>query len=157
MTKQVWVERRFGPPPALELTDVEAAWIACAIDGEGTIAIQLNSSPVRRARYRAKVYVCNTNTAFLMHLGHLVDGSFSIKNNPRVPGQKRCYQIFIRARAIKQLLQRILPFLIIKRRQAELVIALCEAIEQSPIHLPSDHELFEHLWLECKALNKRGT
>lgn len=156
MTKQAWVERRFGPPPALELSDVEAAWIACAIDGEGTIAIQLNNSKGRRSRYRAKVYVCNTNMDFLMHLASLVDGSISLKNMPHVPGYKRCYQVFIRARAIKQLLERVLPFLIIKRRQAELVLALCNAIETAPLHMPSNHELFERLWQECKALNKRG-
>ena len=153
--------RQLGPIDKVSLTDVQAAWLACAIDGEGTIGIwrQRRSKNDPRWRYYAAVSISNTNFDFIKHASNLVDGAVHVHNSERVKkeGHRVCYVLRVRSRAIPQVLEQILPHLIVKRKQAEVALSFCRAQQSAPIHTPSDSEIYEHFHLEMKALNKRGT
>lgn len=151
------IEKQLGAAPDFRLTDVQASWLACAIDGEGSIGIHRPYDGQRgKYRYRAVVSVTNTNLAFLAQVKSLVDGNVHVKTLPKRAGHKVCFAVDIKARAIPNLLEQIQPYLVIKQQQAKLVLQFCRAVAYGPVHNGDDHEIFEQLYLECKALNRRG-
>lgn len=152
------ITAQLGPVSALTISDEDTAWLACAIDGEGTIGIWRQRSNDRHGwRYRAIVAVFNTNREFLSFVGGLVGGKIWVKDGPRKRHYKHSWQVRIHSRVIPQFLERIKPRLIIKRKQADLVLEFCRAVAASPVHNRAMQPTFERLYQECKALNKRGT
>lgn len=157
-TQQDRIEKQLGPVPDFVLDYGEAMWVACALDGEGSIGIHRQWAIDRlNHRYRAVISVSNTCREFLDFLASLVNGMIHRKNIPKKPHHKECFSVVIKARAIPNLLEQILPYLIIKRKQADLVLEYCRAVAASPVHNRAVQQEFERLYQECKALNKRGT
>lgn len=148
--------KSLGPAPAFVLSDVQAAWLACAIDGEGSIGIW--RGPRRTAsesKYRVAVVVTNTNLDFIAQVSGLVSGRVTVKQMPRKPHHRQCYAVRLSARATLPLLEQVRPYLVIKGKQADLVMQFCRAVNASLVQ-QADHELYEHFYLECRDLNKRG-
>lgn len=158
------IEKRYGPPPVLELTDVQAAWLAALIDGEGSIGVWRAKRKTSGYRYDGIVQIANTNVELLMkakeHTGELHALRFQNPGNVKTKKHKPLFVLRIRSRKVPVLLPQLLPYLIVKRRQAELVIAYYKAVYESPMGLPTefsrDNEFFEHFYRETRALNKRG-
>ena len=75
-----------------------------------------------------------------------------IKENTK-GNRKTLYIAEIRDRTkIAQLLESILPFLLIKEQHAKLMIEYCELRERYIYHQPREYEIYE----ELRKLNKRG-
>jgi len=158
MTRKEVAEEMFGPAPDFLLSDLQAVWLSAFIDGEGTIGIWRERRQGNKSgyRYKAVVTVSNTNFDILSQMKKFVDGCVNVHSTGRKKRQKVCYRLTVKQRAVGLLLQQIRDFLIIKRRQADIVLQFCRALEQAPVRTSEDHEIFEQLYLECKALNKRG-
>lgn len=140
------------------LNEVQAAWLAAVVDGEGTIGLyRINNQG--RIRYAPTVSVSNTNFEFVKRISDLVDGAVSIHNTSRAKkkGHRVCYILYVRRRAVAPFLRAILPHLIIKVRQAETLLRFFDVQGSAPAQTPSDHELYEHFYHQMKALNKRGS
>jgi len=151
------VRKQLGAAPDFRLNDVQASWLACAIDGEGSIGIWRQTSNDRSGyKYRPRVCVCNTNTDFLAQVEKLVDGWFLVKNNPTQAHHKKCWTVIVKDRATAPLLEQVKGYLLIKHKQADLVLKFCRAVAASPVHNRAMQPEFERLYQECKALNKRG-
>lgn len=108
-----------------KLTEVEKAWLACAIDSEGSIIIGKAYRKGEGAIYVPAVTVSNTNKDYINECEKLIwkvtGGAFS---NEHDPGKhKKIYRIcissFIRVIA---LLEEITPYLIIKKIRADNLI-----------------------------------
>ncbi len=158
MTTGEKTSKIFGQSPDFTLTDIEASWLACAVDGEGTIGIWRERRPKNRSgyRYRPVVQVCNTNWDFAATVKKLVDGYAYADTPKRDSGHKKLYRVNVSRRAVPNTIEQIMPYLIIKPRQAKIVLQFCRAVENAPVRASEDHEIFEQLYLECKELNRRG-
>lgn len=152
--------KQFGPAGNFALSEVDASWLACAVDGEGTIGIwrQKNPKSVSGYTYKAIVQIVNTHFEFVAHARSLVDGYVTIDQHPKNvnPKHRVCYRALVSQRAVLGLLEQISPYLIIKQRQAEFVKQFCRVVNSTLVSEGQDHEAYEQLYLECKALNKRG-
>ena len=158
-TQADFIESRFGPLEQRRLTKAEAIWLACAFDAEGSIGIWRASRAGSKNgyRYRAGLSVSNTYKGFIDRVTELIVGGVSVCKSAkeRNPQYKLCYKFTPSARILPLVLKQMLPHLIIKRKQARLVLRFCKERLQSPVRAQK-HELFDQLYRECKVLNKRG-
>jgi len=140
----------------ISITD--AAYIAGIVDGEGTLSLSL--SMPKRGGYHFGVRVCvtNTNTSLLKYLKKRVGGS--IQKKPSYKGLLPCYRWQICHRGeVRQFLQLIYPYLIIKKRHAEIIMEFLD--DFVTLQKKSDEIKQEEigrrvaLWAEIKSLQVR--
>lgn len=99
-----------------QITDIEKAYIAALLDGEGTISIQ--SQGGRTAR--PIVAICNNNLECLLMVKELFGGEIYPKG---IQARNKRWKVNSLNDVIK-FLEEVLPFVLIKRRQAELALEL---------------------------------
>jgi hypothetical protein len=117
------------------MTEAEKAWLACAIDGEGTIYVTDKVAKKTGWKVRRVVLcVCNTNLDFLTEAGRLLGNSnIELQKDKRKRSlgghraNKDCYQVrqYDRFKAVA-ILKELLPYLIIKKDKALAGIQLVE-------------------------------
>lgn len=144
---------------SLNLSVAEVAYIAGIIDGEGWIGIhQLgkNGGVSRRAgQYRMCVEVGNTNEAIIRFLHSRLGGSVAFRGSK---GKAKAHWKWQSSSYVSLfVLDAVLPYLIIKRRQA----VLCRRFQrytQSPSRIVTPKALAVHTRIhdEVRNLNKRG-
>lgn len=135
-----------------QFLETEKAYLAGIIDGEGTITFAV-SRPHARSRYvhaQPTVAIINTNSLLIEHLVTLL-GIGKTYVMPKYGFMKKpAWRIQIhKRREVLDLLVQILPFLIVKRPQAEKVIEFCTSrLAKTPDHTNkvkwpklSEHEL----------------
>ena len=95
----------------------EKGWLASAIDGEGSIRMVGKYNTV-------SVSVCNTNKEFVEYAHKLCDAKTKIReDNRHIGNRKTLYEVQIHSKEdILNVLPQILPYLIIKKNQAEKAI-----------------------------------
>lgn len=110
------------------MKDIDAAWLAAVIDGEGTISICKDKRKDGTVRYDPLISICNNNLDFLKKVESLVcAGGVSIKSKGVVGRKSVNYSYSVRQMdAIETTLKSIFQYLIIKRRRAEQVLELIE-------------------------------
>lgn len=148
-----------APLEAREWTDIQSAWLAGLIDGEGSIGIWRYQRRGNRSgwAFRPVVEIFNTNRLLIDRILEIVGPAWSaVKDLPRKSHHKQCWKVAIRARAISDTLTRVHPFLVAKAEQAQLVVAFCEVRKASPARTEDDYLLYEDFWRKCKELNRRG-
>jgi hypothetical protein len=85
----------------------DAAWLAAAIDGEGSIICSTNSRGI---------IIANTNKAFLERVVHICRGGSIVEGKPQKAHYKVPYKFVIYSKRLqKKVLESILPYLIIKQ------------------------------------------
>lgn len=139
-----------------ELTVAEAAYLAGLTDGEGSVT--LLSRPSRKFgphQATATVSISNTNL-FLLESVEGIIGFGHIAKATRAAGRRDCYNYVLMANAIRWLLPQILPYMIAKRRQAELVIEYLELIRGHSGIAKSDQPRAIAIKQELTLLNARG-
>lgn len=105
----------------ISLTDVQAAWLAAAIDGEGTITFHIIKDHSGYLVIQPRVSIYNTSLPFLEKAKVLI-GYGNVYKYEKEAGEYRlnsgklCYQV----------LKAIFPHLVIKRFQARKVMQFCE-------------------------------
>ena len=146
------------PDPKFRLTQVQSAWLAGLVDGEGCIGIWRQTLKGNRSgyTYRSAIEIANTNRPILEAIEKIVDGWVCIKDARKNRAHKVLHVLLVRPRAVKRVLEHIAPFLIVKKRQADLVIEFRRLMEAAPMRTEREHEAFAALYAECRALNKRG-
>lgn len=153
------------------LTNEQAAYMAAAIDGEGHIGLcRVKPDPAkwkRSAQFAFVIKITNTNRAWLEKLQQWCNGSmYSVakKGDNRRP----CYDLRFRSEEAKALLIRVMPYLLMKQRQAQLVLRYFElAAERRATSVnarPADAKIVaaqQAIHDEIRALNlsrlKQGT
>jgi len=114
--------------PQLHLTEAEKGYIAGILDGEGTIAVHVRSGEGRKYKFgfgvQPYIGVANTKPELIHWLHYKLGGRHYSRSNNLV---KRAYlwQISDIAR-IYAILKQVMPYLILKRENAVLVLELVE-------------------------------
>ena len=115
--------------------EVEASYIAGLIDGEGSfhIARQINKK-TKNVRYQSTIVVV-MNAAVLKDLWKVYGGclfQYPSRGTPQ-PVNYCYYWSLMDSRILKPLLQEILPFLKVKRKQAELLLEALETTDKKKL------------------------
>jgi hypothetical protein len=107
-------------PPTLSISDVEAAFLAGIIEGEGSLTHSGPNHP--------RVTITNTNEKLIYYLKSLLNEAHpSLTLTVRNKRWKPCYTIIIdNLPAIYAVLLRIKPYLVSKREKAEEILQLIE-------------------------------
>ena len=144
------------------INEVDLAYLARLFDGEGSFVINRVIYKWKKTPFfYGQAYICNTNLELINWLKSRFNGRAHIthKKNPK---HKQVYKFNFLLRGRIKLLKAVLPFLIIKKKQAELVLELWKHIfrfRRRPgfYILPSKEiEARQRLYNKIKVLNRRG-
>ncbi len=150
------------------LTETQCAYLAGLLDGEGTIRMtrSFHKSGDRKLRYRVLVAVAATTSEDLVSwLISTLDVQVC-QANRRVPnpGHKMCWMVRMSEVPGERLLTRLLPYLVIKRRQAELYLryrkvqqACGPELRWSKEKMLALRALRDWFFDQFRMLNARGT
>lgn len=137
-----------------DLTEVEAAYIAGIIDGEGSIAIRRDKGS-GTSWYYPCLAIVNTDKNLMSWLHSKLHFS---RTHLRKRGKSRqCYLGILSAYRVYSLLKQLLPFLIVKKERAEHTIGFIEQRLQHT-HPYSGYTKEEiRLFEKVRILNKLGS
>lgn len=107
-------------------TEVEAAWLACAIDGEGSFGLYDYGKEGRRVL----IQVGNTSEAFVNEFKRIIGCGSSVLRTERMSGHlgtKPMYHFTLKGSArCYWVLKQVIPYLIIKKEKAESIVSELE-------------------------------
>lgn len=157
----------------IAISDIMIGWTAGIIDGEGSVLA--GPRPLQKGKHSVgwytRIAVSNTDIRMLEKLKELWGGYLSGAKINRPSRCEKLYTWTISHKMLIPILEKIEPFLIVKRRQAQLVLELQRRISAknwvtiidsrtgraSGRALPAQEiELRRQLFLEIKKLNHRG-
>ncbi len=130
------------------------AYFAGIIDGEGSIGIEHLSPTKSRKKdyYVCRLTVINTDENLMRLLVAHYEGSYDMRK--LIEGRKPCFRWHVFGKNLKNALDKLYPYLFIKKPQAKLVLEYIETIGITGWKV-SDEILAKRkeLWLKCKELN----
>jgi hypothetical protein len=155
------LSKTFSISNSIKLPDwsiAETAYIAGLIDGEGCIGIYRKKN---RGNF-IQLTVANTDAEVLEWFRGMVHGNSIRCLKGSLDRGKDCYQLIIDRRRAYAVLQRILPYLRIKRKQAELAVKFKEwqetrrSGEISNQYNGHETKTFQEFYDESRRLNRKG-
>ena len=135
------------------------AYLAGIIDGEGTITITKHAQYKRSSyQYKPYVIVSNTNEQLMIFLINTFGGKYHLHEKRNDRGCLDCFRWQVMSKYdINLILRNTLEFLIIKHRQAELVLDYLTSRKNQIINKSVRYTDFDHqCHLEIRKLNERG-
>ncbi|MFA5377841.1 MAG: LAGLIDADG family homing endonuclease [Dehalococcoidia bacterium] len=145
-------------PAGFPRAEALRGYTAGIIDGEGSIMINRSYGPTykRGFSYRLEVTVTNTNEWLVNWLKMNYGGSIHLRKS-RKPQEKDCYAWSLWSRAARRFLEFILPYLILKKAQAEIAIQF-QGNKPPPGKSLSEEQMAveDVARMTMQALNKKG-
>jgi hypothetical protein len=129
-------------------------YMAGIIDGEGSICIEIQSPCKSRkvTYYSPRLVVINTNVPLMNWINEKFGGT--VRQRKHVENCKLCYKWNIFSFNAANLLKECLPFMIVKKRHAEIIIEFM-GLDKKGWNVPKDVQIRrEELYLELKKINK---
>jgi hypothetical protein len=153
--------RWYDLPTGVDLDPVEASWLAALIDGEGTIGIgrEVRPANVSGYKYRSIIGIYNSHLPLVQKVASLIPGALNAltEARARAGNWKTVYRFTVPAQHQLELIDAVSPYLIVKYRQAQIVRRMCQmSREVTNRGAAANHEIYERMYMEMKALNKRG-
>jgi hypothetical protein len=148
---------------SLNLAPVDASWLASAIDAEGCLYLASERRGQSR-KYHSVILISNTNLDFVQHAMDLIGAGY-IERIPARPSKtsngfcRPLYNYHLKGRVVVgAVMKAILPYMIIKRERAELLIQASE-IDDSRFatkrdEAKKDWALLESLWGLTQQMGK---
>lgn len=130
------------------------------IDGEGSLTITHTTDKrylTTHEKYLPRLAIVNTNLEVLLYLQRLIGGRIQIHTNR--PNRKTTYVLYLSSSKMRSLLPHILDCLIVKQRQARLMIEYLDLVRPGislPERNPEERRRMEEIREEIKRLNRRG-
>ena len=121
------------------LPEATKAYVAGFFDGEGTIGVRTRKRPYNTTNPNHQMFIScsNTNEEVIRYLHKLFNGSFFICYDAR--GKRRtCYRWGLTSRKVKQFLESIYPYLVVKKEEAAVAIALANTFEHEGYVIPAE-------------------
>ena len=131
------------------------AYLAGIIDGEGSISIEIQGTKNRKTDYyTVRLIVINTDLRLLEWIESNYGGS--IKSRTKYINRKQCYNWVLFSFNAANLLKNCLPYLIVKKQRAEILIEFMNSKLDSYFISKKVQEKRRELYALCKSLNKQG-
>jgi hypothetical protein len=101
--------------------EVEKAYVAGLVDGEASFCITKHVSPRKGRWLQPCLDISNNDENCLEYLREMYGGTINTINN-------RAHHLrFTHPRFIKKILEDLLPYLIVKKEQAKVMLSFCES------------------------------
>lgn len=140
---------------------IDLAYLAGFVDGEGTIGLYSNGWKKNRKNpsrgFRCVFQIVNTNKDIIEWIKNFLGTSFITKRDPRdgkehlIKNRERYILTLSSVQNVGEICRVILPYLKIKKRQAELMVEYCN---NHKVRIITDRDL--QIVNELRVLNKRG-
>lgn len=136
-------------------------WVAGAIDFEGTINIGRHSAKTKNGKsnyYDGRIQVTNTCELLIDELVKICGGLKRFQSRKNEGNRKDHWIWYCNASTAEDILNQVYPYLIAKKRQADLFFKLRKTINNKNTH-PIDKNILkirEEIFVENHLLNKRG-
>lgn len=101
--------------------EIDLAWAAGFIDGEGAVGLYKKNTSHCYFSFFVRISVANTNLPALERLKNMFGGSIQ-RTNHNGRNQKPCWTWYCQSALAAKTLEQLLPYLFVKREQAELCI-----------------------------------
>src|SRR5439155_25523680 len=126
------------------IPEVELAWLAGFIDGEGTIYVVHERRSANRIVLKARMSIDNTDKRNIMRVLRLVSRITGYRPPTQEGNSKRgyrpCTSVRInRAVDVASILEAVLPWLVGKRQRARLMIRFIKIAPRSPLKGKAEH------------------
>ena len=136
----------------------QLAYIAGVLDGEGTILVgKYPRKGNRNLAYRGFLAIGNTHVPLLQFIKGVIGGKIIMqKKSSGDYAGSICYSLSLTTNEIRKWLPELLPFLIVKKEQAEVLLAFLEKQANNASAPVSDEllEFYESCYQKLKALKK---
>jgi len=138
-------------------TGITKGYTAGIIDGEGSIMIIKSKNPTckRGYSYQLKVVVANTNEWLCQWLKMQYGGTIQYKKSKKLQ-KKDIYEWRIVSTQARQFLEYIIPYLIIKKAQAEIAIRFQSSRGRGKPRTNNENILDEAERIRMRRLNSKG-
>lgn len=142
--------------PIGEFTETDKAYVAGFLDGEGSISINRRIEKNGHIGFIPRLSFTNTNKDVLLHIQKLIGfGYLQTRHRPSQTSWATCYDlVFMGIRSVRPIIQILSPYLIVKRKQADIVAEYCSnRVGKRRRRNKEDMELVSR----CQLLNIRKT
>lgn len=138
-----------------DISDIEKAYWAGFVDGEGCISINKYTDKKKYLIYRLIITVANTNKEIIYELKRKFKGIVSIRKI--MENRKVCYSWKVSSKNAYNFLRLISPFLRVKRKQGELAYEFLKLFftKEHPVNQENMNKRIE-IMKQFHILNKRG-
>ena len=131
------------------MTEVQKAYIAGIVDGEGSISIAHSKHKNNGKRYYSlRIDVVNTDRKLIDYMADVTDTGYTYCYESRKNEWKNIHSWVTTRKSAEEFLREILPYLVIKKERAELALEFRKHSRK----VEKQEQFFEKM----KALNKRG-
>lgn len=134
------------------MIQTDLAYLAGLIDGEGTISCSINTTLNGHSALQKQLSIFNTNITLISWITSRFGGM--VHSRTRSTKWKEEHQVKWSATEASVILELVLPYLVIKKEQAEIFIALHKTKANS-ISIET-HEYRKRLCDRIQELNRRG-
>lgn len=143
---------------AFSYSMTELAYAAGIVDGEGYLAIRMRANQKGVKYHTVTVTVANTDLGLIEWLRATFGGTTRInQRSNHNPAHKQLHVWQLNTKAAEVFLREIEPFLIVKRKQAQICLALRDRVGKTFERLNvGEFEEREALRLSLRELTKRG-
>jgi len=105
-------------------TEVQLAYIAGLIDGEGSIQLSRHT----QGQMQPQVRLFNTDLNMINFVNEVIGGNIQVHSDTRPEHKKPVYRLcWSRRSKIVEILRALEPYMITKKAQAQMLLAWCEA------------------------------
>lgn len=144
------------------MEETAKAYIAGFIDGEGFVDIHrqstektMKSRNIKSPSFQPIVQISNSNRDVLEWIKSLYGGNLYAR--AKKAGHKQIYSYVVTARKAEHLLKEVLPFLIVKKEQAQLVLEFYANGEHGKLRTsPEELNRRESIYSILRSLNYKG-
>lgn len=141
----------------MELTETEIAYLAGIIDGEGCITVLVNST----GSFTLRVEVGSTSKELVEWFSEKVEQVPIFFTKSKTELHKDSYNVMATGDKAKRLLEKILPYLIVKKKQASIALEYPSSDNRKMIDSRKRYTAEDKLkqaivYIQLKELNKTG-
>ena len=141
------------------LTSEEAAYIAGMWDGEGNIRIQKRKTKYDTLTFVLQLSVTNNNLEVLEYIKEKIGRGGVHIHTPPSKNHRGTFRYSISATLAYELLPQLIPYLIIKKKHAEICLRYADYMngrrQRKGRRTEEETELCVILWKKLRDLNKR--
>jgi len=132
--------------------DAKWAWLAGIVEGEGCLNLAISKTKTGKWSYHAQFVISNNSLEILENVQQVVENGGQIYKVKIRGNQIQPYQFFINSRSrLLEVLHFLMPFLITKKRQAQLLIEFQNLTQHYKGKSSRAHEIY----LEMRKLNQK--
>ena len=137
-------------------------WLACIIDTECSLGLykrKAGNRKIKRGFAWAPDLRCSSTTPVLLQQLIAICKGGSISDCNFVEKRKKQKQFHLSSNGLRRILPKVLPHLLVKRKQAELVLEALSLLHKGNNQWtgkPCNDERLEEIYQELRRLNQRG-